>query len=37
VKDKQGKLIVNENEQIRRWKEYFSEMLNKGGNGVEEE
>jgi hypothetical protein len=37
VKDKHGKLLVNENEQMQCWKEYFSEMLNKGGNGAEEE
>jgi hypothetical protein len=35
VKDNQGKLLVNENE-LQRWKEYFSEMLSKGGNGAEE-
>jgi hypothetical protein len=35
VKDKQGKLLVNETE-LQRWKEYFSEILSKGGNGAEE-
>jgi hypothetical protein len=37
VKDKHGKLLVNENEQTQCWEEYFSGMLNKGGNGAEEE
>jgi hypothetical protein len=37
MKDKKDKLLANENEQIQCWKEYFSEMLNEGGNRAEEE
>jgi hypothetical protein len=33
VKDKQGKLLVSKNEQVKLWKEYVSEVLNKDERG----
>jgi hypothetical protein len=38
VKDKQGNVITNEQQQKRRWVEYFKEMYNKFNvnNGIEE-
>jgi hypothetical protein len=38
VKDKQGHVITNEQQQKRRWVEHFKEMYNKvnANNGIEE-
>lgn len=39
VKDKEGKLILQEKQQLERWKEFFSELLNRvtGDNDGQEE
>ena len=37
VKDKEGKMIINEEKQLERWREYFEELFNKEIEDGEEE
>ena len=37
VKDRNGQLLIEPETIAERWREYFSELLNEGGNGGEDQ